>query len=222
MMVEVMGTPTGDKLVAVTDRARNRALAVRAEEPDGDKLVLFLEVTEPNGFEYGYDLYFDDEGAIRDGDVVQQEDGLKLVIPASSADKLGGATLDLSKNLLNPGWVVDNPNTPSPSPAVGTGVAFDPGELTGSVEDRVATVLSKVVNPAIASHGGRADLIAVDDDGTVFVQLSGGCQGCGMASVTLTQGIEVSLKELVPEVQRVVDSTDHASGTNPYFQPSKK
>ncbi len=70
--------------------------------------------------------------------------------------------------------------------------------------------------------GGRPIYIAVDDDGTVFVQLSGGCQGCGMASVTLTQGIEVSLKELVPEVERVVDATDHASGTNPYFQPSKK
>jgi Fe/S biogenesis protein NfuA len=211
-----------DKIVTVTDRARNRALAVRAEEPDGDKLALFLEVTEPNGFEYGYDLYFDDENAIRDGDVVQEEGALKLVIPAASVDKLGGATLDLSKNLLNPGWVVDNPNTPSPSPAVGSPTAFNPEELTGSVEDRVSTVLTQVVNPAIASHGGRADLIAVDDDGTVFVQLSGGCQGCGMASVTLTQGIEVSLKELVPEVQRVVDTTDHASGTNPYFQPSKK
>lgn len=209
-----------ERVVTVTDRARNKALAVRAEEPDGDKLVLFLEITEPNGFEYGYDLYFDDESAIRPGDVVQEEGELKVVIAGDSADKLQGATLDLSTNLLNPGWVVDNPNRPSPSPAVGS--TFRPEELTGNVEERVATVLEQVVNPAIAAHGGRADLIAVDDDGTVFVQLSGGCQGCGMASVTLTQGIEVSLKELVPEVQRVVDSTDHASGENPYYQPAKK
>jgi Fe/S biogenesis protein NfuA len=216
----MMDVPMADKIVTVTDRARNRALSVRAEEPDGDKLALFLEVTEPNNFEYGYDLYFDDEGAIRDGDLVQEEGELKLVIPAASVDKLGGATLDLSKNLLNPGWVVDNPNTPSPSPAVGS--SFRPEELSGTVEERVVTVIDQVVNPAIAAHGGQASLIAVDDDGTVFVQLSGGCQGCGMASVTLTQGIEVSLKELVPEVQRVVDTTDHASGENPYYQPSKK
>jgi Fe/S biogenesis protein NfuA len=209
----------GDPIVTVTERARNRALGVRAEEPDGDKLVLFLEVTEPNGFEYGYDLYFDDETAIRPGDVVHQEGELKLVVAADSVDKLRGATLDLSKNLLNPGWVVDNPNQPSPSPAVGAGV--DPADFTGTVEERVAQVLDRVVNPAIAMHGGQADLVAVED-GTVFVQLSGGCQGCGLASVTLSQGIETSLREAVPEIERVVDVTDHNAGANPYYQPAKK
>lgn len=208
-----------EKIIQVTDRARNRAIAVRDEEPDGEKLALFLEVTEGGGFEYGYDLYFDDEGAIRDGDVVQEEGALKVVIPADSVERITGATLDLSKNLLNPGWVVDNPNRPSPSPAVGSHT--DPTQFEGSVEERVAQVLELVVNPAIASHGGRADLVAVED-GTVFVQLSGGCQGCGMASVTLTQGIEVTIKEAVPEIERVVDATDHASGQNPYFQPAKK
>jgi Fe/S biogenesis protein NfuA len=206
-----------EKIVTVTDRARNRALAVRSEEPDGGQLVLFLEVTEPNGYEYGYDLYFDDEGAIREGDVVQEEGDLKVVIPQDSVSKLQGAILDLSQNLLNPGWVVDNPN--SPSPAVGGGI--DPKDLTGMVEERVAQVLDKVVNPAIAMHGGRANFVAFED-GTVFVQLSGGCQGCGLATVTLSQGIEVSLKEAIPEVDRVVDVTDHAQGDNPYYQPAKK
>jgi len=206
-----------EPIVTVTERAVARAIAVRDEEPDGENLALFLEVTQPNGFEYGYDLYFDDDGAIREGDVVQQENGMRLVIPASSVDKLRGATLDLSKNLLNPGWVVDNPN--SPSPAVGGGV--DIGTLEGTVSERVAIVLERVINPAIAAHGGRADLVAVEDN-TAYLQLSGGCQGCGMASVTLTQGIEVSLKDAVPEIENVVDVTDHASGSNPYFQPAKK
>jgi Fe/S biogenesis protein NfuA len=207
-----------DKIVTVTDRAKNRALAVRSEEPDGDKLVLFLEVTEPNGFEYGYDLYFDDEGAIREGDIVQEEGDLKVVVPADSADKLTGATLDLSQNLLNPGWVVDNPNSPSPAVAGG---GIRPEDLSGTVEERVVQVLDKVVNPAIANHGGQANFVAFED-GTVFVQLSGGCQGCGLATVTLSQGIEVSLKEAIPEVERVVDTTDHAQGNNPYYQPAKK
>ena len=206
-----------EKIVTVTERALAKALAVRDEEPDGGKLALFLEITEPNGLEYGYDLYFDDDTAIHEGDIVQEEDGMRLVVTASSVDRLRGATLDLSRNLLNPGWVVDNPN--SPSPAVGAGV--DVGELEGTVEERVAVVLERVINPAIAAHGGRADLVAVEEN-TAYLQLSGGCQGCGMASVTLTQGIEVSLKEAVPEIENVVDVTDHASGTNPYFQPAKK
>ncbi len=207
-----------ERIVTVTDRARNRALGVRMEEPDGDKLVLFLEVTEPNGMEYGYDLYFDDEGAIRDGDLVQDEGELKVVVPAGSVDKIRGATLDLSQNLLNPGWVVDNPN--SPSPAAGA-APLSPEELTGTVEERIAIVLDRVINPAIAMHGGQANLVSFED-GTAFVQLSGGCQGCGMAKVTLSQGIEVSLTEAIPEIQRVVDVTDHAEGSNPYYQPAKK
>jgi Fe/S biogenesis protein NfuA len=206
-----------EKIITVTEKARNRAIEVRSEEPDGETLVLFLEVTEPNGYEYGYDLYFDDEGAIRDGDAVQEEDGLKVVVVADSVDKVRGATLDLSKNLLNPGWVVDNPN--SPSPAVGAGI--NPEDFTGTPEERIEQVLEKVINPAIAMHGGRASLVGFEE-GTVLVRLEGGCQGCGMASVTLTQGIETSLKEAVPEVERVVDATDHAAGTDPYFQPAKK
>jgi Fe/S biogenesis protein NfuA len=208
-----------EKIVQVTDRAREKALSVRNEEPDGANLMLFLEVMDSGGFEYAYDLYFDDSGAVREGDVIQEEGDLKIVILASSIDNLRGATLDLSRNLLNPGWVVDNPNAPSPSPAVGAGTEI--GELTGTVEERVQTVLERVINPAIAAHGGRADLAGVEGT-TVYLQLSGGCQGCGMATVTLGQGIEVSLKDAIPEIEQVVDVTDHASGSNPYFQPAKK
>ena len=58
-------------------------------------------------------------------------------------------------------------------------------------------------------------------DGVVYVELGGGCQGCGMVDVTLKQGVEVAIKETIPSITSVVDSTDHASGTNPYFQQSK-
>ncbi len=210
-------TSQNDKIVTVTERARNKAVAVKAEEPDADRLALFLEVTESQGFEYGYDLYFDLDDTARPGDVVQQEGDLKVVVPEGSVDALRGATLDLSKNLLNPGWVVDNPN--SPSPAVGK--SMDPSQLTGTLEERVQQVLEAVINPSIASHGGRADLVAVEDDKAIL-RLSGGCQGCGMAKVTLSQGIEVALRDAIPEITQVVDVTDHDSGENPYFEPAKK
>jgi Fe/S biogenesis protein NfuA len=63
--------------------------------------------------------------------------------------------------------------------------------------------------------------VAVEED-TAYVRLGGGCVGCGMATVTLSQGIEVAITDAVPEVMRVVDVTDHASGTNPYYEPAKK
>ena len=96
-----------------------------------------------------------------------------------------------------------------------------PADLSGNVAQRVIQVLDRVIKPQIAAHGGRADLVAVED-GVAYLRLSGGCQGCGMATVTLSQGIEVAIKEAAPEITRVVDVTDHQSGTNPYFQPSKK
>jgi Fe/S biogenesis protein NfuA len=70
-------------------------------------------------------------------------------------------------------------------------------------------------------HGGRADLVAVED-GTAFLRLSGGCQGCGMAAVTLSQGISVAIQEAIPEITEIVDVTAHEDGSNPYFEAAKK
>jgi Fe/S biogenesis protein NfuA len=122
------------------------------------------------------------------------------------------------------GLVLDNPN--SPSPAVGAAGAAGaagraPADLSGDVAQRVLQVLDSQINPSIAAHGGRAELVAVEEN-TAYLRLSGGCQGCGMASVTLSQGIEVVIKEQIPEITRVVDVTDHASGENPYFESAKK
>ena len=87
--------------------------------------------------------------------------------------------------------------------------------------ERVIEVLNRQINPAIASHGGHAELVAIEED-VAYLRLAGGCQGCGMASVTLSQGIEVAIRDNVPEVTKVVDVTDHAAGENPYFEASKK
>jgi Fe-S cluster biogenesis protein NfuA len=80
----------------------------------------------------------------------------------------------------------------------------------------IQELLETRINPSIASHGGHITLIDVKDD-TVFVRLEGGCQGCGMADVTLRQGVEVEIKEAVPSIAHILDVTDHADGKNPYY-----
>jgi Fe-S cluster biogenesis protein NfuA len=87
--------------------------------------------------------------------------------------------------------------------------------------ERVADLFEEEVNPMVARHGGRVELIDVQD-AVVMLRMGGGCQGCGMATVTLRQGIEGVLAQRIPEVKGVVDITDHASGTNPYFASAKK
>ncbi|MBI4014317.1 MAG: NifU family protein [Candidatus Rokubacteria bacterium] len=89
-----------------------------------------------------------------------------------------------------------------------------------SVHDRVRDLLETAINPAVAGHGGYIELIDVKDS-TVYIRMSGGCQGCGAADITLKAGIERMIFEEVPEVTEVLDVTDHASGSNPYYAPSK-
>ena len=85
---------------------------------------------------------------------------------------------------------------------------------------QVQSVIEHHVNPGIASHGGRAELVGVKDD-VVYVALGGGCQGCSMASVTLKQGIEQILRQAIPRIKAVVDATDHAHGNNPFYTADK-
>lgn len=203
----------------VTDAAREKALWFRSRDPNAEQLALWVEVTGISDGEYQYNMTLQFLDRAGPDDAVQHHDDLAVVVPAASVDALRGATLDRNGDLETGGIFVTNPNRPpSASPAVGTMPA---AALSGEVPQRVLQVLEQQINPAIASHGGRAELVAVEDD-TAYLRLSGGCQGCGMASVTLNQGIEVALKEAVPEIAKVVDVTDHASGTNPYFESAKK
>jgi Fe-S cluster biogenesis protein NfuA len=129
--------------------------------------------------------------------------------------------------------------SPTPWPAVGKAVgaairsalgsaapAVAPKTAGAAADDdtlyeRVAKLFDEQVNPMVARHGGRVELIDVQD-AVVMLRMGGGCQGCGMADVTLRQGIEGMLAQNIPEVRGVVDITDHAQGANPYFQASKK
>jgi len=88
------------------------------------------------------------------------------------------------------------------------------------MKDKVQQLLDESINPAVANHGGYVQLIDVKDN-VVYIQMGGGCQGCGMADVTLKAGIERMIKEEIPEVAEVLDTTDHASGNNPYYTPGK-
>ena len=108
----------------------------------------------------------------------------------------------------------------SGTPAVGAeALASMPGE--DEIRARVEHLLETQINPAVASHGGWVELLGVQAN-NVFLQLGGGCQGCGMADVTLKQGIETLLRQEIPELGEVLDQTDHAAGRNPYYAQSKK
>ena len=88
------------------------------------------------------------------------------------------------------------------------------------VKTKIQKILDEMINPAVASHGGYVELLDVKEN-VAYLKLGGGCQGCGMVNVTLKQGIEATLKEEIPQLAGVIDQTDHAGGSNPYYQPAK-
>jgi len=121
-------------------------------------------------------------------------------------------------NAIRSALAADGPAVGSaPRPASGDPAAVNDDALY----EQVAKVFDEQVNPMVARHGGRVELIDVQD-AVVMLRMGGGCQGCGMADVTLRQGIEGMLAQLVPAVRGIVDITDHNSGANPYFQAAKK
>jgi len=200
-------------LLNITDEARERILEVRAAEPEADSLALWLEVSGVQGNAFTYDMYFRRLDEAGEQDLVQHSDDLSVVVPEEHAENVRGATLDLSGT----GMVLQNPNTPK----VARGAPAAELDLSDPVVAKVVDVLDTQINPQIAAHGGFAELVAVEAP-TAYLRMGGGCQGCGMAAVTLTQGIEVAILDSVPEITSVVDVTDHASGANPYYEAAKK
>ena len=210
-------TADGSTLIlAVTDEALHKVLGFRDQAPTPERQAMWIEITGISGGEWTYNMSLRPVDEAGPGDHVETHAELAIVVPEADVEKLRGATIDWSGDPFAGGLRVSG--LASPTPAIG---GDGPADLSGDVAQRVIQVLEHQVNPAIAAHGGRADLVAVEDD-AAYLRLSGGCQGCGMATVTLGQGIEVAIKDNVPEIAKVVDVTDHASGTNPYFESAKK
>ena len=201
-------------LIELTDHALDKVKGFRTGVEDADAQAMWVEVTGVHRGEFTYDLSLKPLDMAAPEDAVEHVDGLPVVVPARDEEAVRGARIDWSDDLMEGGLVVSNPNKPSPVVETPAGAA-----LEGDVAERVAQVIDQHINPAIAMHGGMARLVSVEGN-TAFVRVGGGCQGCGMANVTLDQGIESAIVGAVPEIERVVDVTDHASGANPYYAPA--
>ena len=174
---------------------------VEAGGREGMAIRVTATADGPAAFRYALQFVEADEHAPED--VVVDQAGVVIYIDPESVEFLRGATIDFVDDLSGAGFKFDNPNRPP--------LLEDP------IAARVHRLIEERINPTVASHGGHVALIDVKD-GTVFVRLGGGCQGCGQADATLKQGIEAMIRDEVPEITSVLDTTDHAAGENPYYE----
>lgn len=202
----------GDRtIVDITAAAMAQLIELRSTEPDAERLGLRLEVVSSPGEDFRYDLSLDvvTKAAFTDEvrTVTADDMSIKVIVPSRDLDLLQGAVLDYTESQ---GLVIRNPNRPKP-PVV-EGLTSDDA-LSAEIE----ALVSSEVNPALAAHGGFVTYVGHDGEGTVYMTMGGGCHGCSMSKMTMLDGVQTMLSEQIPEVERVKDLTDHATGENPYY-----
>ena len=195
--------------VEFTNLARDTVLRFMKMQGD-ESLAVRIQVASPSPLDPRYEITMIDPGEKCPEDLVFDGYGFEVVMEPESAKLLEGARVDWIETLTESGFKVENPNL---SP-----IGSEP--LEGPLTDRVRQAIDQFVNPGVAQHGGHVTLVEVRDK-IVYLQMGGGCQGCGMASVTLSQGIDRILREQVPEIEGIEDVTNHGDGQNPYISASK-
>jgi len=186
--------------LTVTDAAADKIRAAKASEGRGD--VALRVMASEDGAKFRYELKLVATDSKDADDSVVQLDDIALYLDCESASHLRGATLDYVEDITGSGLKFENPNQ--------TALARHP--LAGRVQE----ILDDRVNPSLASHGGMVSLVDIQG-ARVVLSFGGGCQGCGMADLTMKEGVSAQLKQQIPEISEVVDATDHAAGENPYY-----
>lgn len=136
-------------------------------------------------------------------------EGFTLWLDAASVKFLDGAEIDFTVQATGGQLQIRAPKIKGEAP-----------DGSASLVERVRWLVEHEINPQLASHGGHVAVEEVTAEGVVVLRFGGGCHGCGMADVTLKQGIEKTLLQKVPGVTEVRDATDHATGTAPYIKRS--
>jgi Fe/S biogenesis protein NfuA len=138
-------------------------------------------------------------------------DEIRVFLNLDTSNLLSGAVIDWVDENGSSGFRVHDPKARAPADPEKSAL-----RISGPMAERVQQVIDEVINPGIASHGGFVELVDVSDD-TLYLRMGGGCQGCAASAATLRQGIERMVREQVPEIQNIIDVTDHNAGANPYY-----
>ena len=195
-------------MITFTDRARDVVLSL-LEESEGELEALRITMRQADsGSKPHFDLTLVGADERESDDQEENVGGFSILVKQSLVSQLDGATVDYMDRINESGFEVRTLGSNEPKKSQ------DPPQ--GQIAERVREVLEVQVNPAIAAHGGMISLVNVEET-DIFVEMSGGCQGCALSTATLRQGVERMLREAIPELTGVHDITDHSSGENPYL-----
>ncbi len=204
-------------MIELTEIAKKKIMTLMRDQEDQGTLMEGVRLTYSGILPtLEYRLAFVEAGKEEAGDAMVAANGIKVFMEERNAGFLSDVRIDFIETLQQTGFKVDNPKVIMPTTVAPT----SPPSLDSPQAIAIKKVLDSEINPAISAHGGYITLLDVKEQ-IAYIQMSGGCQGCGMADVTLKQGVVVAIKKSVPEIVDVLDTTDHGSGHNPYFTPGQ-
>lgn len=192
-----------NNIITIDVSARDKIRSMLDQENKGES-ALRVRITGRGSGGYQHKLSLVEPGFEKPDDQVSDDSGIRILVDPKTAQNIQGARIEFVDDLYGGGFKVINPNQPT---------------WSSDVEKQVQELIDTQISPSLAAHGGYLELHEVRE-GKAFVHFGGGCQGCGMADVTLKQGVEKLIKDTIPEITHVIDSTDHAQGENPYYQPT--
>lgn len=192
-------------MIEITESAQNHFRQL-LQSQGGDAVGIRVSALNPGTPSADARLEFADAGDLL-GDEWQVEcAGFVLYVDAASVKFLDGAHIDISATATGSQLTIRAPNIKGKAP-----------DAESSLAEQVIWLIESEINPQLASHKGRVSLDSIDADNVVYLRFGGGCHGCGMADVTLKQGIEKTMMAKIPQISAVRDATDHSSGSAPFI-----
>lgn len=192
-------------MIEITESAQNHFRQL-LQSQGGDAVGIRVSALNPGTPAADARLEFADAGDLLGDEWRLECAGFVLYIDAPSVKFLDGAHIDISATATGNQLTIRAPNIKGKAP-----------DAESSLAEQVMWLIESEINPQLASHKGRVSLDSIDADNVVYLRFGGGCQGCGMADVTLKQGIEKTLMAKIPAISAVRDATDHNSGSAPFI-----
>ena len=191
--------------VEITESAVNylRDLLESQEEPTNIKIF----VSDPGTMKAETCIVYCKVGEEEQDDILMDVKDINVFLENESISFLDDCKVDYHPDKFGGQLTIRAPNAKIPS------LSKD-----SSIEEKINYYLYSEINPSLASHGGEVSLVEVIDSSKAVLRFGGGCQGCGMVDLTLKNGVEKTLKDNIPEISEIIDSTDHSFKDNAFYK----
>ena len=192
-------------MINISESAQSHFAKLLSQQAEGTNIRVF--VVNPGTAKAECGVSYCPAEAAEDDDLVLPFDGFSAYIDAASKPFLVDAEIDFTTDQMGSQLTLKAPNA-----------KLRKVEDDAPLFDRVDYFLKAEVNPQLAGHGGECTLMEITEDGYAILQFGGGCNGCSQIDVTVKDGIETQLLEIMgDEIKGVKDMTEHERGEHSYY-----